>query len=97
MEYTLEAYKERLAAIEEEKKQKENEVIREFALALNPYKKGDIIKDSEGGMIIQSIRLNRAYSNKLPYCTYRGTELKKDGTPRKVQRGRSIAQFNIIK
>lgn len=97
MEYTLEAYKERLAAIGEEKKQKENEVIREFASALNPYKKGDIIKDSEGGMIIQNIRINSLYSRDLPYCSYRGIELKKDETPRKVQSGRSIAQFNIIK
>lgn len=96
MEYTLENFTKRLAEIEEEKKQKDNEVIREFALALNPYKKGDIIKDSEGGMIIQSVRINIMYRRELPYCTYRGIELKKDNTPRKVQSGRSIAQFNII-
>jgi hypothetical protein len=96
MGYTLEEYHRGLAAIEEEAKQKKVALVKEFAMANNPHKKGDTIRDSEGGLIIERINIHYGYGNSLPYCSYGGTELKKDGTPKLRQSKRTIAQFNII-
>lgn len=97
MEYNLETYRARVAEIEEEAKNKKRLIVREFAIANNTYKRGDIIKDHMGSLIIDKIIVNGGYGNYLPYCSYSGIELKKDGTPLKRQTDRSISQNNIIK
>lgn len=97
MEYTLEEYRKRVIQIEEEAKDKKRQLVREFALANNPYKKGDIITDHNGSLLIEKLIINWGFGNSLPYCSYSGVELKKDGTPMKRQSARSVSQDNIIK
>lgn len=97
MEYTIEKYREKIAEIEEEAAQKKRLLVREFALGNNPYKKGDIIKDDIGSLIIEKVQVHFGFGNSLPYCSYTGVELKKDGTPRLKQDNRRISQLNIIK
>lgn len=65
----------------------------EFAKANNPYKIGDIVKDHIGKLKIEKISYFMFYSQ--PSCIYYGVELKKDGTPCKIQSGRPVYQKNI--
>lgn len=97
MEYTLENYQKEVKKIEDEKELKIRELMREFAIANNPYKKGDIITDHIGSIIMESFKIYRPSYNSLPSCVYYGIELKKDGTPRVRQEKRPLYQINIVK
>ncbi len=98
-EYTLEAYKARLEELEREATNKKNDLVREFALANKPpIKKGDIISDQSGSLKVESFSIRAGWgTTELPYCVFKGEELKKDGTPLKKRKEKSISQNNIIK
>ncbi len=97
MEYSIDNYRIGLEQIEREALEKRNALSIAFAKANNPHKKGDIIADSTGSIIIEEIKVQRGYNNVLPTCIYYGIELKKDGTPRVRQERRAVYQSNLIK
>ena len=78
--------------IYEETRKKEKLVIREYCLANNKYKEGDIFQDHMGKIIIEKI--DYYYSPDNPCCIYLGIELKKDGTPKKNNPKRWAYQCN---
>lgn len=83
----------RLKELDVEHKAKRNKVIVQYCNANNPYKVGDKFTDHSGSIIIESIRYAFS-SNNNPCCVYFGTELKKDGTPKKNKSKRSAWQSN---
>jgi hypothetical protein len=71
-----------------------NSLAKDCAFSNNPYKEGDIITDGNCVIKIQSIKWAYGYSREsMPYCVYRGVELKKDGkTPKIKQNQYGICQ-----
>lgn len=81
---TKKEYESRLAALEKEHKAKCNELARVFAMANNPYKVGDILRDHY--QIIRVERIGWGHNLRgLPECWYRGTQLTKKLEPKKRQ------------
>lgn len=71
-------------------------LAKEYALANNTVNKGDIVVDHIGKLLVNKIEVYLSVDN--PQCVYTGTELKKDGTPKKVQDPcRKVFQSNIIR
>lgn len=69
---------------------------REYAMANNPYKIGDIIEDHIGRIKIEKISFGYSFPHETPECIYYGIEVKKDNTPKKKQDlNRKIFQSNI--
>lgn len=69
---------------------------KEYAMANNPYKIGDIIEDHIGRIKIEKISFGYTFPHETPGCIYYGIELKKDGTPKKQQDpDRVVYQSNI--
>lgn len=83
----------KLKELQQEYETKQNEVIREFCDANNPYKVGDKFTDHIGTIIIEKIRYSYTTTN-TPCCVYFGTELKKDGNPKKNNYKRNAWQSN---
>ena len=73
---------------------KRKAAIREYCDANNPYKVGDVFEDRQGKIKIEKIGYN--YSQSFG-CIYYGIELKKDGTPKKIESKRPAWQSNDIK
>jgi hypothetical protein len=67
--------------------------IIKYCDANNPYKVGDTFTDHIGSIKIEKIMYD--YSMRL-CCVYNGSELKKDGTPRKDGAKRNAWQSNSI-
>lgn len=81
---TKEEYETQLAAFEKEYKAKRNELARDYAMANNPYKLGDILQDHY--QIIKVERIGYGTNlHGLPECWYRGTQLTKKLEPKKRQ------------
>jgi hypothetical protein len=73
-------------------------IIRAYCQKNNPYKKGDIIKDAEGSIQIESISFTKSnFYTKEPCCIYYGIELTKKLVANKLGRKRSICQIHVIK
>lgn len=67
-----------------EKYEKENqELDKQYALENNPVKIGDIVTDHYHTIKVESMM--QTTSCEVPQMKYYGTELKKDGKPKKVQ------------
>ena len=81
----------KLEQLQKEFLTKKKEVIRQYCDARNPYKVGDKFTDHLGTIMIESIAYT--YGNDFG-CVYFGTELKKDGTPRKDNSKRNAWQSN---
>lgn len=82
--------------IKEAKREFENKrsiLMKEYALANNPYKEGDVFTDHIGSIKIDTIRVALG---DIPCCVYYGVELKKDGTPVKSGKTRDAYQSNDI-
>jgi hypothetical protein len=80
---TNEEYEVALAAIEAEKKQKTNLLIRTFVRENAQYAIGDIISQESRGIIrINSIKPYR-FGDKIPEIVYGGTALTKALVPKK--------------
>lgn len=68
-------------------------LIRQYCDSNNPYKIGDVFTDHIGSVLIESI----GYWYSTPACClYFGTELKKDGTPKKNGEKRWAYQSNDL-
>jgi hypothetical protein len=72
---------------------KKKALAREYALANNPVKIGDVVSDSSTTIKVEEIRVLIDWSK--PSCFYIGAELKKDGTPKKGAVKNSVYQCNI--
>jgi hypothetical protein len=92
---TQEEYNSKLNELEVEFRNKKRLLIKECALSNNPYKVGDIVKDSIGSLKIEKITVELSYLSSLPECVYWGVELKVDLNPMKRQTGRCVYQNNI--
>lgn len=97
MEYNAENYRKELAQIESEMEERKKNLMRIYAGENNPYKRGEIIKDNSGSIVIEKISVSMYFGERLPVCQYYGPELKKDGTPRKDGSKRWVHQTNILK
>lgn len=98
MEYNKENFDKAIAEIEAEMKERKKRLISLYASENNPYKIGDVVTDHIGSIIIEKISPSLSFGHaSFPCCNYFGTELKKDGTPRKDGSKRSVHQTNIIK
>jgi hypothetical protein len=82
-----------LVGYEESKKQ----LIKRYCIANNPYKVGDVFTDRIGSIKIQVIKYSAGGILGGPCCVYFGTELKKDGTPKKNGAVRCAYQINEVK
>lgn len=83
---TKEEYRKRLSELKEEFEKKTKELAKEYALSNNPYKVGDIIKDS-----YQIIKVDRvsvllpSITSDYPQCVFYGTQLTSKLVPKKKQ------------
>lgn len=91
---TLGEYKDKIKEIEDNATQSKTKLQIEYANFHNPYKKGDIVTDHIGSIIIEFWKIS--VYNKIPSCVYWGLELKKDKTPKKIPTRRDVWQENII-
>ena len=89
-----EEYHEQLRVLENDYNEARKEFAVKYAKSINPYNIGDVITDGTTTLRIEKFRVYLDIKN--PRLNYYGIELKKDGTPRKKQRGVYIYQSNII-
>lgn len=85
----------KLKELQKECDLKQKEVMKQFCDANNPYKVGDKFTDHIGTIIIEKIRYSYTVTG-TPSCIYFGTELKKDGTPKKNNDKRNAWQSNDV-
>ncbi len=82
---TKQEYNERLAVLKKQFEKDKNNLAIEFAKSNNTYKVGDILSNDRG-VIIRVEKISYRYGvDGTPYCSFFGTALKKDLTPRKVK------------
>lgn len=91
---TKEEYQDRRNQLELEYYKKKKDLANEYAKSNVPHKVGDVVEDHFGKIKIERIKFIWTANDELDYLYY-GLELKKDGTPRKKQTGRSVYQSNI--
>ena len=68
---TLAEYEQKKAEIDAEADAKKKNLLRDFCLLNNPYKKGDIIFDHTHTIEIESIKFSWGLGS-APYCVYEG-------------------------
>lgn len=90
---TIEQYNEKIKFLNTVFENAKKEVGRDFAISNNTIKIGDIIKDHNGTIKVEVIRV---YLSNPPQCVYNGVELNKDNTPNKKGTKRDIFQINIL-
>lgn len=93
---TREEYRERLKHIHDDCKRRCKELAKEYALSNNPYKVGDIVEDDIGKLKIERIE-PVIYLGDIPFCSYYGIELRKDGKQCMRQTGRCVHQTCVKK
>lgn len=84
----------KLKELQREYELKQKKIMKQFCDANNPYKVGDKFTDHIGSIIIEKIRYSYTTIIGTPSCVYYGTELKKDGTPKKNNNKRIAWQAN---
>lgn len=78
----LQEYQTQLKELTAKHELEKRALMREYAMANNPYKKGDVFTDHQGSIIVDGIFLCFSFDGPTS-CKYSGVELKKDGTPKK--------------
>jgi hypothetical protein len=91
-----EQYNEKLKELHIEFNLKTRKLRFKYAKANDPYKIGDKFTDHMGTIIIESKTLGLSGLDK-PCMIYYGTELKKDGTPKKSGNKRQAWQCNELR
>lgn len=86
-------YKKRLKAINEEAAAKKQSLAKEYALAHNSVKIGDVVEDHIGRIKVEKV--NFQSFGELPRCVYFGIEITKAGTPSKKGTKRWVYQSNL--
>lgn len=92
---TQEEYKSKFDEIHNDCQLKLKSLAKECALSNNPYKIGDIVKDTIGSIKIEQIQFTLGGGKYLPECVYTGIELTKKGELNKRGNKRKIHQSNI--
>jgi hypothetical protein len=90
----IEEYKKIIAEIDNKARQDKFAVAREYALANNTVKVGDVISDHKSTILVDNIIITASVSSK-PMCVYDGIKLKKDGTPVKSGERDTVYQSNL--
>lgn len=91
---TKKEYKEQLCALEADYKKKKRELDLTFAKRNNPVRIGDKVGSSYNYISVEKMVLFRPLGYH-PCVKYFGTELKKDGTPKKSGAKSHITQTNV--
>lgn len=91
---TEEEYKIKLKQIDKERDKSLQLLYKEYALSNNPYKIGDIIKDHQSIIKIESIGIYKGYY--FSGCKYFGTKLTSKLVPFKNGDKSTIYQMNIL-
>lgn len=91
---TLEEYLLEVKAIEQEKFEALQELVKLYIQSNNPHGKGDIVSDHSNTIIIEKIMY---YIGNNPCAVYYGTVLKKDGTHIKDGKKAKVYQSNLVK
>jgi hypothetical protein len=90
---TMEEYRQKLEVLYAKMQHEKQELIKEYSLANNKYKEGDIIEDHIGlGKIIS---IGFYISTETPQCVYQCKPLNKDGSYSKRKSMRTIYAMNI--
>lgn len=91
---TKEQYNYQKKHLEEEWRNKQRDLAKEYALSNNPHKIGDVITDHIKTIKIESIAFYNGGSS--PECLYKGIQYNKSGSISKRQDDNKIYQSNII-
>lgn len=79
---TAKELQEKMIALQREFIEKQSVLLKQYAIEHNPVKVGDIVTDH-----YHTIRVERmgVYGHPVPFMRYHGTELTKQGEPKKRQ------------
>ena len=92
MEY--QEYEDRLIELKVEFELKKTKLVKEYVDSNNPYKIGDKVTDHACSIIIEKIKYHISLQG-TPCAVYYGSELKKDGTPKKNGNKTYVYQINL--
>lgn len=92
---TKKEYKEQLNALEADYEKKKRELDLTFAKRNNPVRIGDKVRSRYMYILVEKMVLCKPL-NFHPCVRYFGTELKKDGTPKKSNTKGYVFQINVI-
>jgi hypothetical protein len=93
---TFEDYQSKVKQLESDFEALKTDYMRDFVIANNPYKKGDIVTDHIGTIKIESMRFSWGGLGRQPCAIYYGVELKKNGEPKKNGNKRDVYQSNVL-
>lgn len=79
---TAKELQEKCMALRRECNDKQMELRKQYAIEHNPVKVGDIVTDHYHTIRVEKMSM---YGHPVPYMVYRGTELTKQGVPKKRQ------------
>ena len=79
---TAKELQEKCMALQRECNDKQMELRKQYAIEHNPVKVGDIVTDHYHTIRVERMSL---YGSPIPYMRYGGTELTKQGVPKKRQ------------
>jgi hypothetical protein len=92
---TKKEYEEQLCALEADYEKKKRELDLAFAKRNNPVRIGDKVRSYSMYILVEKMVLCKPLGSP-PCVKYFGTELKKDGTPKKSGKKDDITQINVI-
>ena len=91
-----EEYNIELKKLEADFKIQKDKLAHRCAEENNSYKVGDTVTDHIGSILVEKIGTTYGFHyNDIPYSTYFGIELKKNGEPTKKGNKRLVHQINI--
>ena len=91
---TKKEYEKQLCALEADYEKKKRELALTFAKRNNPVRIGDKVRSHNRYISVEKMTLYRP-SGYHPCVKYFGTELKKDGTPKKSGTKDYVFQMNV--
>jgi hypothetical protein len=94
---TAKELSEKMIAIQNESKAKQFLLLKQYATEHNPVKIGDVITDHFHTIRVETMGISTEWTS-VPIMRYRGTELTKQGVPKKRQPVPSFPVFqrNIV-
>jgi len=93
---TEEEYKDNFDALTKEYNASVARLQKQYISENTKYHKGDIIEDRIGKICIEKISFGSFIRPLTPIPMYIGTDLKKDGTPKKNQQHTIVFGTNIV-
>lgn len=79
---TAKELQEKCIALQRECNDKQTELRKQYAIEHNPVKVGDIVTDHYHTIQVENMSI---YGHPTPFMLYQGTELNKQGVPKKRQ------------